>query len=138
MVRIVLKYVYLVVGTVIGITAGRIPVSERRHKHGEPRAPMEAAKYRANEIVRRPLRTLLLIVGYELLFTGTAVSAAYPDRVESVVGGAPVIFAGIVTQPIPDSLYPLLVPVGVVLGVLFPLVVHQSIVTAGDIQLHFS
>jgi hypothetical protein len=138
MVRIVLKYVYLVFGTGLAMLLGRLSPSERRQQHGEPRAPMEAATYRANELVRRPLRTLGLIVGYELLFAGTAVSAAYPDQVASVVGKAPIIFAGVVTSSIPDSLIPLLPPIGLALGIVFPLVVHQSLVTAGDIQLHLS
>lgn len=138
MVRIVLKYVYLVIGTGLAMLLGRLSPQERRHQHGEARSPMDAAEYRANELVRRPLRTVGLIAGYELLFAGTAVSAAYPDRVSSLVGDAPVIAAGVLTDGVPESLVPLLPPIGVALGLLFPLVVHQSLVTATDIQLHLS
>lgn len=138
MVRIFLKYVYLILGTGLAMLLGRLRPQERRHAHGEPRPPMEAAEYRANELVRRPLRTVGLILGYELLFAGTAFSVAYPDQVASVVGKAPIIFAGVVTSPLPDAIIQLLPPIGLALGVVFPLVVHQSLVTATDIQLHLS
>lgn len=162
--RIVLKYVYLVIGTALATlstvadyseaheradpdddgederSASAIMHQEERNlrQRGEARSPMEAATYRADELVRRPLRTLLLLAGYELLFVGVAVCVTYTDEVTSIVGpdlGEVVAFvASLFRSALPASLIPLLPAVGVVLGLVFALVLHQSVKTAGDIR----
>lgn len=168
MVRFVLKYVYLVLGSAIAIvgTLGSINkidqradpdddgVDERsraavRHEErrrlergGEARSPMEAATYRANELVDRPLRTLLLLVGYMVVFVVPAVCISFTDRVASLGGPSVAPFVELLgsigAQYLPGWVVPLLVPIAVVLGVLFPLVVHQSLKTAGDIRRRYS
>jgi hypothetical protein len=103
---------------------------------------MEAATYRANELVERPLRTLSLVVGYVLLFAGVPACAAYTDRITELLGPDPGGIAEIIAIPIEEtfteSVIPLLPAAGVVLGLVFALIVHQSLKTASDIRLRFS
>lgn len=162
--RAVLKYVYLVLGTglafVLDLAAthnareradtdgdGEAERSVASVKHqqernlrnrGESRSPKDAATYRANELVRRPLRTVALIVGYEVLFVGVGVSAAYPDEIGAAAGSDAGAVASVISQAVgsvvPAALIPVLPVAGVVLGILFAFVVHQTCKTATDIR----
>jgi hypothetical protein len=162
--RTVLKYVYLALGTVLAAVFTLADAAEVQRKAdpdndgdnerseaairrkqerqikrgGEARSPMEAATYRANELVQRPLRTAWLLVGYQLLFTGAAVCAVFTDEIVDLIGedvGFVVELIGYaVTYPVPESLVGLLLPAGVVLGLLFAVVIHPALKTAGDIR----
>lgn len=162
--RTLLKYVYLVLGTGLATlttlaaysgaqeradpdddgenerNAAAVRRREERQlrRRGEARSPMEAATYRADELVQRPLRTLLLVVGYEVLFVGVAVCVAYTDRVTGVLGPdlgeVAALVALLLESVLPASLVPLLPAASVGLGLVFALVVHQSVRTAGDIR----
>ena len=163
MVRIVLKYVYLVLGMGLALlsTAGaarnvderadpdddgdnerrervvRREQEQRVKRSGVARAPMDAATYRANELLRRPLRTVIL-VGYQVLFVGVAVCIAYTDAAASATGSSVGPFIRAIgsqgTSLLPGWLIPLLVPTAVAVGLLFTFVIHQSLKTAGDIR----
>jgi Flp pilus assembly protein TadB len=164
MVRVVLKYVYLVVGTALAMAAAvgkeqqvdekadpdddgveerdeqaiRRREEQKLRRRGEARSPMDAATYRANELVRRPIRTVLLFLGYEALFVGVAVCVAHTDTVASTVGSslAPVVemIGEQGTSVLPAWLLPVLVPAAVGLGLVFTFVFHQSLKVAGDIR----
>lgn len=164
MVRVVLKYVYLVAGTALAMvaTVGAAQNAERKadpdddginegnkrairreqkqrlERSGEARSPMDAATYRANELVRRPIRTVSLFVGYQALFVGIAVCIAYTDAAASVTGPSVGPFIRAIGKQgaslLPAWIVPSLVPTAVALGLLFTLVVHQSLKTAGDIR----
>jgi hypothetical protein len=164
MVRVVLKYVYLAVGTALAMVSAvgaeqnidekadpdndgvderdehvvRREQRQQRQRHGEARSPMDAATYRANELVERPIRTVLMLVGYQAFFVGVAACIAYTDAIAAAAGSS----AGPVVEMIgargasilPAWILPLLVPIAVVLGLLFTFVIHQSLKTAGDIR----
>ncbi len=138
--RVVLKYVYLALGTAVAMLLGTPTAQKRRQleRRGEARSPMEAATYRANEWVRRPLRSLGLIAGYQVLFTGVAVCTTYPDQIIAAlgkdVGGAAGVIAALVRPAVPASLLALLPAIGVALGLVFAVIVHQSLATADDIR----
>lgn len=140
MIRTVLKYVYLALGTAMAMLAERPTPQERRRleRSGEARSPTEAATYRANEWVERPLRTVWVIAGYQFLFTGVAVCATYPDQIIAVlgreVGGPADLIAANVQPAVPAGLLPVLPAIGVALGLVFAVVVHQSLLTAEDIR----
>ncbi len=138
--RTVLKYVYLALGTAVATLLGTPTPQKRRRlkQQGEARSPMEAATYRANEWVTRPLRSVGLIAGYQVLFTGVAVCTTFPDRIIAAlgkdVGGAAGVIAALVRPAVPASLLPVLPAIGVALGLVFAVVVHQSLLTAEDIR----
>lgn len=139
--RLVLKYVYLVIGTAVAMLLGTPEAGpERRqlNRGGEARSPMEAAMYRANEWVQRPLRSVGLIAGYQALFTGVAVCTTYPDEIIAVlgkdIGGAAGVIAAVTRPTIPDSLLPVLPAIGVIVGLVFAVIVHQSLLAADDIR----
>lgn len=140
--RFVLKYIYLVLGFGLALLLELPTSGDRRQllRAGEARPPMEAATYRANELVKRPLRTLGLLLGYELIFFGIPACAAYPDQIAGIVGqnlgGVVRIIGGLFASAVSVSLLPFLPFVGAVLGVVFALIVHQSMNTANDIRRH--
>lgn len=164
MVRAVLKYVYLAVGTALAMVSAvgaeqnidekadpdddgvderdehvvRREQRQQRQRHGEARSPMDAATYRANELVDRPLRTAFLLVGYQVLFVSLAACIAYTDTVAAAAGSSVGPFVEAIgsrgTSLLPEWVIPLLVPVAVALGLLFAFVIHQSLKTAGDIR----
>jgi|APHM01.1.fsa_nt_gi hypothetical protein len=138
--RTVLKYVYLALGTALAMLAERPTPQERRRleRSGEARSPMEAATYRANEWVGRPLRTVWVIVGYQFLFTDVAVCATHPDQIIATlgreVGGPADLIAANIRPVVPAALLPVLPVIGVALGLMFTVVVHQSLLTAEEIR----
>lgn len=164
MVRTVLKYLYLVLGTGLAVlstvasysqaaeradpdddgvqerSAGTIADREhRKHERGGgPVSPMEAAEYRADEMVNRPLRTILLVVGYEAVVVGWAACMVFTDEIVSTVGPDLGFVVTLLALPremvLPGWVVPLLLPGSVGLGLLLAIVVHQAVVTAGDIR----
>lgn len=168
MVRFVLKYVYLALGSVLAAVGEFAAISqaeqyadpdndgedERNYgverarqredleRSGEARSPMEAATYRANELVRRPIRTILVVAAYQVLFVGLAAIVAHTETVADLLGTSPgLILGGIAqvgTSVIPGVLLPVLVPIGVVVGLVFALVIHQSLLTAQDIRRQYA
>jgi hypothetical protein len=115
---------------------------QRRLRRDEARArsPKAAAKYRADELFDRPLRTLGLLLLYEIPFLAVAVCVSYTDAVASLggssVGDVAVVVSDLVTPRVPSAIVPLLPALAVVAGLLFALVIHQSYKTSGDIQRH--
>lgn len=164
MVRVVLKYVYLLVGTVLAMIAAvgkeqqieekadpdedgveerseqaiRQREQQKLRRRGPGRSPMDAATYRANELVEWPIRTVLLFLGYELLFVGFAVCVAHTAAVASIVGSPFATAVEVIGEQgatvVPAWFLPFLTPVAVGLGLLFSFVVHQSLKVAGDIR----
>lgn len=164
MIRAVLKYLYLVLGTALAVLTKvasygqaharadpdddgeneRNPNAianreQRRHERGDgPVSPMEAAEYRADEMVSNPLRTILLLVGYEAVFVGWAICMTFTDEVVALVGEDVGFIVKLLALPrvmyLPEWVVPLLVPGAVVVGLLFAVVIHQTVVTAGDIR----
>ena len=163
MVRTVLEYVYLGLGTGLAFVfeqaawhgareradtdddgeaernVSAVKHHEEQHmRRRDGRSPKEAAAYHAETLVQRPLRTGGLLVAYELLFVGLGVVAGYPDLVGSIagstVGSIAAILSGAVASAVPGALLFLLPIVGIVLGAVFTFVVHPSYKTAVDIR----
>lgn len=109
-----------------------------RHDDSRARPPKAAAKYRANELFDRPLRTLGLLLLYEIPFLAVAVCVSYTDSVASLggssIGDVAVVVSDLVTPRVPSAIIPLLPALAIVAGLLFALVIHQSYKTSGDIQ----
>jgi hypothetical protein len=144
--RFVLKYIYLILGTGVALLGDRLTPSEARAKknHSTARSPMEAAEYHANELVNRPLRTVGLVIIYQLVFAGIPACAAYTEEITSVFGDVPKLIGGLFEDEVipaifgsqlSDSTIELLPAVGVVVGLVFTFIIHQSLRTATSIQL---
>jgi hypothetical protein len=151
-----LTYVYLALGSVLALliiwgNANRVEqreenrdISHRRAREqvvtepdrDEWRSPKEAARYRAEQLTSQPLRTIGLFVVYVGVLGGAGFCLAFPDRVAEVAGPAAgdVSASAVSAMPVPESAATLLFPAGIGLGLLFAVVIHQSIKTAGDIR----
>jgi hypothetical protein len=115
---------------------------ERHLRNNESRArpPKEAAEYRAQEIFTKPLRTVGLLVGYEVVFLSVAVAITFTDLVKNVggetVGTVADVVSTVISPYIPTILIPLLPMIAAIAGAIFALIVHQSFKTSTDIRSH--
>jgi|APHM01.1.fsa_nt_gi hypothetical protein len=145
--RFVLKYVYYALGLAMALPSDRMTQSERMQAHDEAMKPMEAAEYYANAIVDRPLGTLARIVGYQLVFAGPPICAAYTEELSTVLGGFPELIGGLFEEWVTSAVFgsqvsqstlELLPIVGAGVGLFFFFIVHQSLRTASSIRLYLS
>jgi len=115
---------------------------ERHLRNNESRArpPKEAAEYRAQEIFTKPLRTVGLLVGYEVVFLSVAIAITFTDLVKGIggqtVGTVADVISTVLSPYIPTVLIPLLPMIAAIVGVIFALIIHQSFKTSTDIRSH--
>lgn len=151
-----LTYVYVVLGTAFAAlmiwgteqrvdeltddteTSDRVARERVEDDHGRDGSysPTDAAQYRAQQLTTQPLRTIGLVLVYMFVFGSIGVLLAFPEL--------QVPFVDVVIRPFLDSLRSalplgesttsLLAPAGIVIGVFFAVIVHQSVKTAEDIQ----
>lgn len=123
-------------------TQKRIQDQHLRHDTSRARPPWEAAEHRAREIFARPLRTIGLVLGYEVVFLAIAVPVTFPDSVREIAGdsaGDAADFISTAISPyVPPTLIPLLPAIAAIAGVVFALIIHQSFKTSTDIRHHWA
>ena len=140
MIRTTLKYTCAAIATPLALIGEQMSVIDRDKKERqgyEPRAPLRASEYQVNKLFNKPLRTVLLLIIYQIVFIGGALSALFTEQAWEIFFIFGMVGDG-VRGILPAFLIPALPILGVVSGLVFAVIIHPALNAYTEIRMHYA